>query len=312
MAAMGTEFMRIANHIPFDHRDGLAGNLYKLEKELENSLVFNQYINPGNPMAHYDETGQEIWNQCEGRLDYVFIGAGTCGTLTGIARALKEKNPEIKIIAIDAYGSLISEPPELNVPNNEGGNQIEGIGKDFKPKCRDVSVVDEFVKVSNQDAFDASRRLIKEEGFLVGSTSGANLIACLNYIKKHNIGEGKRCVIICADNIRNHITKFVNNDWLTEKGYMSEQECMESYIPKLIPYNQWGQQYKVSDLPLQEAQFIDSTTSVQQVIDLMKQKSFDQFPVRCVETGKTLGMVQTNDVIAKLAKRIVKINALVT
>lgn len=312
MAAMGTEFMRIPNHIPYDHIDGLAGNLYKLEKELGNSIVFNQYINPANPMAHYEETGQEIWEQCSGKLDYVFIGAGTCGTMTGIARALKEKDPNIKVIAIDAYGSLISEPPELNVPNDEGGNQIEGIGKDFKPLCRDVTVIDEFVKISNRDAFDAARRIIKEEGMLVGSTAGANLVACLDYIKKHNIGEGKRCVIICADNIRNHITKFVNNDWLTERGYMTEQECMERNIPRLIPYKQWGQDFKISDLPLQEALFLDSTTTVKQAIDLMRQKSFDQFPVRCVETGKTLGMVRTNDMTAKLAKRIITINAVVT
>lgn len=191
-------------------------------------------------MAHYEETGAEIWNQCGGRLDYIFIGAGTAGTITGISRYLKEKDPNIKVIGIDPFGSILAEPAELNTPGPEGGYQIEGIGYDFLPRVFDRTLVDEWMKIGDEPAFECARRLIREEGFLCGGSSGTALAGCLKYIKEHDIGEGKRCVFVCPDNIRNYITKFVNNDWMYEHGFINEIECMEANIPKLIPYKQWG------------------------------------------------------------------------
>lgn len=114
LKALGAEIIRTPNHYAFDHRDSHIGIAFKLSQELENAHILDQYKNPGNPLAHYEETGQEIWDQCEGKLDYLFIGAGTAGTLTGISRKLKEKNPLIKIIAVDPYGSILAEPATLN------------------------------------------------------------------------------------------------------------------------------------------------------------------------------------------------------
>lgn len=174
-------------------------------------------------MAHYEETGQEIWDQCEGKLDYIFLGAGTGGTVAGISRKLKEKNPDIKVIAIDPFGSILASPESLNVdPPGFSGYQIEGIGYDFIPRVCDRSLIDEWMKIGDEDSFYYARRLIKEEGFLCGGSSGTALAGAMKYIKEHNIGEGKRCVFLCPDNIRNYITKFINNDWMYEHGFITE------------------------------------------------------------------------------------------
>jgi cystathionine beta-synthase len=226
-------------------------------------------------MAHYEETGAEIWKQCSGKLDYVFIGAGTVGTLTGISRYLKEKDANIKVIGVDPFGSILAEPAELNTPAPEGGYQIEGIGYDFIPRVADRSLVDEWMKIGDDDAFYYARRLIKEEGFLCGGSSGTAAAACFKYIKDNNIGEGKRCVFICPDNIRNYISKFVSNDWMYEHGLITEMECMERSNPKLIPNNVWGQDRKISDMPLVEALFLYKSNTCREAIDMMKQKSFD-------------------------------------
>lgn len=114
LKALGAEIIRTPNEYAFDHANCHIGIAFKLSQELENAHILDQYKNPGNPMAHYQETGQEIWDQCDGKLDYVFMGAGTAGTMTGISRKLKEMNPDIKIIAVDPYGSILAEPKELN------------------------------------------------------------------------------------------------------------------------------------------------------------------------------------------------------
>ena len=302
LKALGAEIIRTPNSYAFDHKFCHIGIAEQLTKDLPNCHMLDQYKNTGNPMAHYEETGAEIWDQCDGKLDYVFMGAGTAGTLTGISRALKEKDPNIKIIAIDPHGSILAQPDSLNNETPAEGYQIEGIGYDFIPRVADRTLVDEWIKSSDDDSFTYARRLIKEEGFLCGGSSGTAMAACVNYIKKHDIGEGKRCVVICPDNIRNYITKFVNNDWMYEHGLMSEQDCMNASVPKLIPNNVWGQEFTLKDLPLAEAMFLDEKMSCKDAIALMKKHSFDQFPVRSDE-GKTVGMVKLSDLVTRLTMK---------
>ena len=119
----------------------------------------------------------------------------------------------------------------LNTEGPEDGYQVEGIGYDFIPRVLDRSLVDEWMKIGDPESFYYARRLIKEEGFLCGGSSGSAMAGAMKYIKDHNIGEGQRCVIVLPDNIRNYITKFINNDWMYEHGFISEKECMEAAIP---------------------------------------------------------------------------------
>lgn len=244
LKALGAEIIRTPNEYAFDHANCHIGLAVKMAEELDNAHMLDQYKNPGNPMAHYEETGQEIWDQCEGKLDYVFMGAGTGGTMCGISRKLKEMDPNIKIIAVDPPGSILAQPDKLNERQPEGGMyQVEGIGYDFIPRVCDRSLVDEWMKIGDHEAFTYARRLIKEEGFLCGGSSGTAMAAAMKYIQDNNIGAGKRCVILCPDNIRNYITKFINNDWMYEHGLITEQECMDANIPKLVPHNVWGQEF---------------------------------------------------------------------
>ena len=222
------------------------------------------------------------------------MGAGTAGTMTGISRALKAKDPNIKIIAVDPHGSILAEPEELNKTVPEGGMyQTEGIGYDFIPRVCDRTLVDEWMKIGDAEGFEYARRLIKEEGFLSGGSSGTALAAAVKYIKEHDIGEGKRCVFVCPDNIRNYITKFINNDWMYEHNLMSEKECMELNLPKLVGNNVWGQEFTVKDLALKPALFLQTNTTCKEAIAIVKANAYDQYPVKCHETGAIKGMVTT-------------------
>lgn len=176
----------------------------------------------------------------------------------------------MKIIAVDPYGSDLAHPEELNTPGPEGGYQVEGIGYDFIPRVLDRFCADEWVKIGDQDALTYARKLVSMEGFLCGGSSGTAMASCVQYIKKHNIGKGKRCVILCPDNIRNYITKFINNDWMYEHGFISENDCMEAHIPKLVPNNMWGQDKKVKDLNLHPACFLQDDMTCKAAIQLIK------------------------------------------
>ena len=152
----------------------------------------------------------------------MFLGSGTGGTACGIARRLKELNPEIKIVAIDPKGSDLAIPASLTDDKPENGYQVEGIGYDFIPRVFDRTVVDDWIKSDDKPSFLMARRLLREEGLMCGGSSGTAMYAAVEYIKKHKIGKGKRCVVILPDNIRNYMTKHLNADWMYEKGFISE------------------------------------------------------------------------------------------
>ena len=157
----------------------------------------------------------------------MFMGAGTGGTLTGISRRLKEANPNIKIIAIDPNGSILAQPQSLNDANppHEAGQQVEGIGYDFIPRVCDRTLVDEWMKAPDKESYLMARRLMREEGLMCGGSSGTAMWAAIKYIKENNIGAGKRCVVLCPDNIRNYMTKHLNDDWMYERDYITEEQC---------------------------------------------------------------------------------------
>jgi cystathionine beta-synthase len=122
------------------------------------------------------------------------------------------------------------------------------------------------VKVGDEEAFEYARRMIREEGFLCGGSSGTAMAAAVKYIKEKGIGKGMRCVVVLPDNIRNYITKFINNDWMYERGFISEQQCMEASIPKLVPHNVWGKEFTVKDLNLNPAKILMSSTPCKEAI----------------------------------------------
>lgn len=214
LQALGAEIIRTKTELPHDHPDSMMGTAERLHREIPNSHILDQYINPANPNAHYYDTAGEILEDFGKDLDMVVVGAGTGGTITGIAKRLKEEIPNITIVGVDPYGSILA-----------GGDEIidylvEGIGYDFFPDVFDPSLVDEWVKTDDKESFLMARRLIKEEGLLVGGSSGAAVWAALQAATK--LKKGQKCLVVLPDNIRNYLSKFVSDEWMIENGFLDK------------------------------------------------------------------------------------------
>lgn len=222
LKGLGAKIFRTPTEEPCDSVKSHIGVAIQLQKDIPNSIIPDQYVNEGNALAHYDGTGQEIWDQTNGKVDYVFVSAGTGGTITGIGRKLKELNPNIQIIGIDPHGSLLALPDSLNEKENGISYKVEGIGYDFIPKNCDRTIADEWIKTYDKDSFVYARKLISDEGLLVGGSSGCVLWAAMQYLKK--IPEDKVAVLVFVDGIRNYITKFLNDDWMIESGFYDQDE----------------------------------------------------------------------------------------
>ena len=211
LRALGAEIVRTPTEAGHDDPEGLFEVSKRMNEEIPNSHILDQYGNPDNPDAHYEGTAQEIWDEFGSDLDMVVIGVGTGGTITGIAKKLKELNPNIQIVGADPYGSILGGGDEV-FPYH-----VEGIGYDFFPDVLDNSLVDEYVKVDDQNSFDLARRLIKEEGLLCGGSSGTVVWAAIQAAK--DLSADQKCLCILADGIRNYMGKFVSDKWMKEKGF---------------------------------------------------------------------------------------------
>uniref|UniRef100_A0A673YCA6 Cystathionine beta-synthase n=1 Tax=Salmo trutta TaxID=8032 RepID=A0A673YCA6_SALTR len=175
LRALGAEIVRTPTAARFDSPESHVGVAWRLKNEIPNSHILDQYRNASNPLAHYDTTAEEILEQCDGKVDMLVAGAGTGGTITGIARKLKERCPNIKIVGVDPEGSILAEPEELNM-TDKTQYEVEGIGYDFIPTVLDRSVIDKWYKSNDEESFAMSRMLIREEGLLCGRLTSHTMI----------------------------------------------------------------------------------------------------------------------------------------
>tara|TARA_B100000745_G_scaffold230901_1_gene154988 strand:- start:19 stop:741 length:723 start_codon:yes stop_codon:yes gene_type:complete len=211
LEALGAEIVRTPTEAAFDDPESHIGVAKRLQTEIPNSHILDQYANPSNPDAHYYGTAQEILDDFGTDLQMIVIGVGTGGTITGVAKRLKEEIPGIKVIGADPVGSILG-----------GGTTVEpylveGIGYDFFPDVLDNSLVDEYVKTEDEESFLMARRLIKEEGLLCGGSSGSAVIAALKTASQ--LTTGQKCLVLLPDGIRNYMTKFPNDDWMKQQGF---------------------------------------------------------------------------------------------
>lgn len=295
LRGLGAEIIRTPTELPTEHIDSHMGIAYKLTQTLENCHMLDQYSNPSNPIAHYEGTAQEIWDQCEGKIDTVIVSAGTGGTITGIARFFKDKDPNIKVVGVDPEGSVLAEPAELNT--KEGSYLVEGVGYDFIPRVLDRKPVDKWYKSDDTESFKYARRLIKEEGLLVGGSSGSALWAALEEAKE--LKEGQRIVVILPDSIRNYMTKYLSDDWMYLNGFLDEHKVLDNYTPKLVQNRAWGQDYTVGDLSLEKSPTIDNTKTIGEAIKEMGNET--QILV-VDENHKVEGLFTTDVAMDKISK----------
>ena len=211
LEALGAKIIRTPTEASFDSPESHIGVAKKLQKEIPNSHILDQYANPSNPEAHYDGTAQEILDVFGKDLHMVVMGVGTGGTITGVAKRLKEEIPDIVIVGADPVGSILGGGTEVEP------YLVEGIGYDFFPDVLDNDLVDEYVKTEDEESFIMARRLIKEEGFLCGGSCGSAMVAALKSAK--HLDKDKRCLVVLPDSIRNYMTKFPNDQWMKDQGF---------------------------------------------------------------------------------------------
>ncbi len=214
LKALGAEIVRTPTEAAWNDPDSHIEIAKKMQREIPNAHILDQYANPSNPEAHYEFTAQEIIDDFPNGLDMIVAGVGTGGTITGIAKKLKEKYPNIVVIGVDPFGSILG-----------GGDKVypykvEGIGYDFFPDVLNNKLIDKYIKVNDEDSFKTSRLLIKKEGLLCGGSCGTATFAALQAAKKLN--KNQNCLVILPDSIRNYMSKFVNDNWMKKNNFKDD------------------------------------------------------------------------------------------
>ena len=223
LQALGAEVHLCPSNVAPDDPRSYYEVAKRIHNETPNSIYINQYFNPLNPEAHYLSTGREIWEQTQGEITHVVVCSGTGGTISGIARYLKEQNPNVQVLGVDAYGSAIKKYHDTHQfdPAEVYPYKIEGMGKNLIPTATNFDVIDEFIKVTDKDAALTARELARTEGLFMGYTSGAAMQAVKQYAEAGKFDENSIVVALLADHGSRYMNKIYSDDWMKKQGFIS-------------------------------------------------------------------------------------------
>lgn len=269
LKAYGAEVVITPTSVPPDAPESYNGVADRLAREIPGAWRPNQFTNLSNPEVHYRTTGPEIWEQTEGKITHVVGGIGTGGTISGVGKYLKERNPDVKVIGADPEGSVLSG-------GSPKGWKVEGIGEDFVPKTFNSQVVDDWVRVSDAESFHIARELAKREGILCGGSCGTALAAGLRYARRLTTDD--LMVVLCPDTGRNYLSKMYDDAWLAANNLQWKPESRHT-VNDVIK--------RKGDRPLIT---ISPDATAAEAIDLLQTKGISQLPV--LKDGKPVGGVQ--------------------
>jgi cystathionine beta-synthase len=278
----GAEVVITPTAVEHDSPESYYSVSSRLAEEIPGGFKPDQYSNMSNPEAHYQTTGPEIWEQTGGDVDAIIISVGTGGTISGVGRYFKERKPEVKIVGVDPEGSVYTAKSDSDLHPY----LVEGIGKDTWPETMDPDVVDDWVRVSDRASFLAARRLAREEGLLVGGSSGSTIAAALEYAQ--GLGPHSQVLTILPDSGRSYLSKFMDDNWMLEHGFL-ERTAPAPTVRELLRSKQGETPSFVT---------ISAHQKVAEAIEVMERYSISQLPV--VRDGEVTSLA---DVIGSIQDR---------
>ncbi|MBD0329971.1 MAG: cystathionine beta-synthase [Thermoleophilia bacterium] len=293
LRAYGAEVIITPTAVEPDSPESYYSVSSRLAEEIPGGFKPDQYANDANPQAHYDVTGPEIWEQTGGEVDAIVISVGTGGTISGVGRYFKERKPEVLIVGADPEGSVYTARGDKDVHPY----LVEGIGKDTWPQTMDPSVVDEWVRVSDRDSFLVARRLAREEGLLVGGSSGTTVHAAL--VVGERLGRDANVLAMLPDSGRSYLSKFLDDNWMLEHGFL-ERRAPAPTVEELL------RSKRVEEATVPALVTVGPHQKVGEAIDLMQRYSISQLPV--VRDGELdsladiIGSLQDRDLLDRVFK----------
>ncbi|TVZ55340.1 cystathionine beta-synthase [Lutibacter sp. Hel_I_33_5] len=323
LRAVGAEVVVCPTNVEPDDPRSYYSVSKRLGKETPNSWYVNQYDNPSNAVAHYEQTAPEIWEQTDGKITHFVVGVGTGGTVSGTAKYLKEKNPNIKIWGVDTYGSVFKKYHETGIfDENEIYPYItEGIGEDILPKNVDFSLIDGFTKVTDKDAAVYTRKIAKEEGIFVGNSAGSAIKGLLQ-LKEH-FTKDDVVVVLFHDHGSRYVGKMFNDDWMRDRGFLEEEvttaaDLIKSHVDKSMVTLQTEElvshaiermrDFKISQIPVRDANgFVGSVDESDLLHSFIADKDIADKPIKEV-MGAAFPIVKKSAGIEEVSKLITKEN----
>ena len=328
LRALNATIIRTPTQAAHDSPESHIGVANRLQKEIPNAHILDQYGNKDNPLAHEYGTAEEIWIQTKGQIKAVVAGAGTGGTITGLSRGLRKHNPAVKIIAADPHGSILATPAKLNEEHANFSYKVEGIGYDFVPDVLDQKAVNKWYKTDDREAFAYARRLIAEEGLLVGGSSGSAMAALVHAAQDLEFKDDDVIVVILPDSIRSYLSKvgspciqnpaypprlcpdtslkFVDDDWLAANDLLPPTPPITAPSSPEISTRRSSmnavQGATVRSLRLKPVTSVLIDSPCSNAIETMREKGFDQLPVLAPNGGRLVGLVTLGNLLSYISR----------
>lgn len=278
LRSYGAEVVITPTNVPPDSPESYNGVANRLTSEIEGAWRAGQFTNLANPQTHYEQTGPEIWEQTGGRVTVFVAAAGTGGTISGVGKFLKDRNPKIRVIGADIEGSVLSG-------GTPGSWKVEGIGEDFVPSTLNAQVIDEWIRISDADSFLTARKIARQEGILLGGSSGTCLAAAFRYALR--CSEDDLIVALCPDTGRNYLSKMYDDLWMSQQGFtdVPPDQATAGDLLGLL-----GREEKLI--------YLQPDDSLQTAADIFKKHGISQLPV--VDKGKIVGAIQEITIVHAL------------